>query len=266
MALNLLMIGHGSIGGWVSQNLIKTSNIRLGWVLVRSGKEQTIRDQLDSSVQVISDIKQLHGKPDYAVECAGHQGLLAHGSSILKRGIPLGVVSIGALSDDLLISSLKQAAIEGGTHLDIISGAIGAIDALAAAHEGGLFSVKYKCRKPPLSWTNTPAEKVCNLKLITEAVIHFEGNARDAAKHYPKNANVAATIALAGVGMEGTSVTLIADPHVTKNIHEIEVEGEFGQFSFQIAGNSLHGNPKSSALTAMSVLRALKNQNGFIRI
>jgi len=266
MALNILMIGHGAIGSWVCRYLLEISNIRLGGVVVRPGKEQTLREQLGGDIQVVSDTKQLEEKPDYAVECAGHEGLSAHGTSILRQGIPLGIVSVGALSDDQLFTSLKQTAIEGATHLDIIPGAIGAIDALSAAHEGQLYSVKYQCRKPPESWINTPAEKMCDLQLITEAVTHYQGNARDAAKQYPKNANVAATIALAGIGMEETSVTLIADPRVTKNIHEIEVEGEFGQFSFQIAGNSLPDNPKSSALTAMSVLNALKNKNGLVRI
>lgn len=74
---------------------------------------------------------------------------------------------------------------------------------------------------------------------------------------YPKNANVAATIAMSGIGMEDTKVQLYADPMVQQNIHEIAVEGEFGSFTFRIEGSALPENPKSSALTAMSVVEAV---------
>ena len=78
---------------------------------------------------------------------------------------------------------------------------------------------------------------------------------------YPKNANVAAAVALASLGFDETSVQLIADPTLDKNIHEIKAHGEFGEFHFQIQGNSLPDNPRSSALAAMSVLSKLYQIN-----
>lgn len=89
---------------------------------------------------------------------------------------------------------------------------------------------------------------------------HFSGTAREAALLYPKNANVAATIAVASIGLDKVLVKLIADPGVDKNIHEIEANGSFGRLSVRIEGNHMPGNPKSSALAAMSIVGELKRR------
>ena len=128
---------------------------------------------------------------------------------------------------------------------------------VAAGGVGGLSRVTYRGRKPPAGWRGSAAEEKLDLDALPEAAVHFRGNARDAALEYPQNANVAASIALAGVGFEETRVELIADPDATRNVHEILAEGEFGSFEFRIEGASLPGNPRSSALTAMSVVREI---------
>ena len=77
---------------------------------------------------------------------------------------------------------------------------------------------------------------------------------------YPKNANVAAAVALAGVGFDDTRVLLIADPELDENIHELRAAGDFGRFTFEIRGNALPDNPRSSALAAMSVVAGLERE------
>ena len=164
-------------------------------------------------------------------------------------------MSIGALADAALYDELQDSACAGSATLHLASGAIGALDALRAARAGRLDAVTYVGRKPPAGWKGSPAEAKIDLdNMGAEALTHFSGSARDAALKYPKNANVAAAVALAGLGMDRTEVQLIADPSIEQNIHEVMATGDFGSFTFEIRGNALPDNPRSSALAAMSAV------------
>jgi aspartate dehydrogenase len=202
-------------------------------------------------------IDEVSTQLDLVADCAGHPALRQHGAAILSRGIDLVSVSSGALADTALHDRLVAAARSGNSQLRVVSGAIGALDALSSANIGKLAQVTYRGRKPPQGWRGSPAESKLDLDSLSEAAVHFSGSARDAALEYPKNANVAASVALAGIGLDDTTVELIADPGVQRNTHEIVAEGDFGRFEFRIEGRSLPDNPRSSAITAMSVVREI---------
>ena len=245
------LIGNGAIAGFVKKTL-DASVHSIDAVLLRAGRELA-----DGGV-VVHSVEDLPDELNVVVECAGHAALHAYGVAVLERGFDLVTVSLGALADEELYVSLTKAAEISGARLHMVSGAIGALDCLQAARVGRLDNVSYIGRKPPEGWRGSPAEETLDLGALTSgAATHFEGSARKAALAYPKNANVAAAVALAGVGFDRTKVTLIADAGVTSNIHEIAAEGEFGSFQFQIMGNALEDNPKSSALAAMSVVSKL---------
>ena len=260
------IIGHGAIASYFVRNLGTETGFSIKWVICRPGRESSASLLMGESAKVFNKLEADVMQADLFLDCAGHGGLLQHGANILESGIDLVSVSSGALADVQLCKNLRNAAEKGGGQLFLVSGAIGALDALSSAQTGGLKHVIYKGRKPPLGWKGSPAEKILDLEILKAPETHFKGNARDAALQYPKNANVAASVALAGLGFEDTQVELIADPGITTNIHEIEAKGIFGSFTFQISGNALPDNPKSSALTAMSMVRAVHNRSTAIKI
>ena len=255
--MNIGIIGDGAIGGYVRKKLAG-SDIRVRALLLLP-EELKGRSVGGDAPICVSRVDELPADIDLMVDCAGHLALREHGPGILRRGTDLATVSIGALADRELVAELERAASEGGARLKLASGSIGALDCLRAAGVGTLRQVTYTGRKPPRGWKGSPAESKIDLDELTdEAAIHFEGSARQAASEYPKNANVAAAVALSGIGFDETRVRLIADPTVEQNIHEVEASGDFGNFSFRIQANPLPDNPRSSALAAMSVVSLLE--------
>lgn len=248
--LKIAIIGQGAIASFVQAHLAEHAVIEIG-TIVRPGKES------HDDVPCVSAVKDLPRRPDLIVDCAGHAALARYGAEALAEGIDVLTVSLGALADADLFQTLEQAAQAGGARLHLTSGAIGGLDVLRAARTGTLDTVTYTGRKPPLGWAGSPAEDVIDLAQITEPTPHFSGNARAAALRYPKNANVAAAVALAGIGFDQTQVELIADPDTKTNVHEVTAKGTFGDFRITISGNSLPDNTRSSALAAMSVVADL---------
>lgn len=266
--LNITMIGCGAIGVAVLELLENDPQLRVEQVIASAGSEALVQQRLASfkrPPQVLTALPAA-AHPDLLVECAGHLAIEEHVLPALERGIACLIVSVGALSEPGLVERLEAAAARGNTRIELLPGAIGGIDALSAAKVGGLDSVDYTGRKPAKAWKNTPAEQVCDLDAISEATVIFNGSAREAARLYPKNANVAATLSLAGLGLDRTRVTLIADPSSEENIHHFEARGAFGGFEMSLRGKPLQANPKTSALTVYSVVRALGNHAHAISI
>ena len=259
------LIGDGAIARFVQRELKIRGHVMTALLL---RKERALEIDATGSPEhaVISKVSELPGDLDFVIDCAGHEALRTYGPDILGHGFRLVTVSIGALADREVELALSQAAENGGSHLYLASGAIGALDALQAAGIGKLASVRYTGRKPPRGWLGSPAESRLDLLNMSGGPqTHFQGTARQAASEYPKNANVAAAVALAGIGFDATEVELIADPETTENIHEITAEGEFGNLSFRIAGRALPDNPRSSALAAMSIVSTIEREQAPLR-
>lgn len=255
--LRIAFIGDGGISRDVRETLKaiedQTPGTRFETVAVFSRPPAS-----DSAGPAVGDLPALLAtRPDVVVECAGHGAVVDYGEAILRSGTPLLLVSIGSLADMELYGRLLAAATSGGTRLILASGAMAGIDALASARLGGLTRVRYTGRKPPLAWRGTPAEDLIDLVGLVEPTTFYRGTAREAARLYPKNSNVAATIALAGLGFEGTEVELVADPTIAKNVHDLMFEGADGRFHIDIRGEPSKANPKTSALTAHSIARVL---------
>ena len=266
--IRIAMIGCGAIGAGVLELLQDDADLAVGWVVVPPGVHPTACEaaaRLAPNARVVTGIAAEQGV-ELLVECAGHTAIEDHVIPALQRGIPCLVASVGALSVPGMARRLEQAAQRGGTQVQLLSGAIGGIDALSAARVGGLESVVYTGRKPPQAWKGTPAELECDLDTLTQPCCIFDGNAEQAAQLYPKNANVAATLSLAGIGLQRTRVRLFADPGVSENVHHVEAHGAFGSLELTLRGKPLAANPKTSALTVYSVVRALTNRGRALAI
>ncbi len=258
--LSIVIVGHGSIANYVVDQIRSDPGICILALLCRSLSLPKAERFANGEFPVYKSLDKLDTRPDLLVDCAGHSGLASHAPLALERGIDVVSISTGALAQPELLETLEASARYGGSTIKFLSGAVGGLDALLAAGVGGYTQVRYTGRKPPYSWSGSPADKVCDLNRLDTPFEHFSGTARQAAKLYPANANVAATVALASVGLDKVTVRLIADPGIERNIHEIEAAGSFGHLNIRIEGNALPENPKSSALAAMSIVNELRQR------
>ncbi|HVO89387.1 MAG TPA: aspartate dehydrogenase [Casimicrobiaceae bacterium] len=256
----ILLIGYGAMGRTVARRLYGHRRVQVSYILERPQRLATLRREVGDAAQVIATLDEMREPPDFALECAGHGAVRECVPQLLASGIRTIVASIGALAHDGVAETLERSADRGGTQLVLVPGAIAGIDALAAARLMGLDEVRYVGRKPPLAWLGTPAEAQVQLEALSRPTPIFEGNALTAAQLYPKNANVAAMVALAGLGLERTRVSLVADPAVTRNTHSIEAHGAFGRLDVTVSAEPMPDNPKTSALAAYSVVRAVLNE------
>jgi aspartate dehydrogenase len=234
-------------------------------VVVRPERVADVQAMLGGAVQVTASLDRLERRPDYVLELAGHAAVAEHAPGALASGIGVAIASTGALADEALRRRLRDCAERGGTQLRLLSGAVGGLDVLAAYRECGLREVRYTGRKPPHAWRTTSAAPATALRTGAPTTI-FEGTAGEAARDFPSNANVAATVALAGLGFDATFVRLVADPGIEHNAHRIEAVSDLGSFAIDLAGAPSGGNAGSSALTAFSALRALRDRDSAILI
>lgn len=253
----------GIIGfGAIAEELIAALQARnalssLTGVLVRPGKRDRMALAADDRFPFVDSIAALVDlRPNVVIEAAGHSALAAFGAPILAAGIDLLVASVGALASGKLASELALAA-GNQAELWIASGAVAGVDGLLAARTAGLKSVRYTSLKPPAAWVGTAAQELLELGALARRTVFFTGCAREAALQYPQNANVAATIALAGLGLDATEVCLGADPSLTGPLGLIEAQGAFGTFRFEIATRPSSVNPKTSAITGHSLASAI---------
>ncbi len=267
--LRVALIGFGAIGQRLARGLLaRPDAVTITGVLVHelAPARAAATGALAGLHDLITEDRTswLDSQPELVVECAGHAAVDAHAEAVLRAGCDLLMASVGSLTDDARRERLRTLASEAGRQVLLVSGAIGGIDWLAAAQDAGLDAVVYRGRKPPAAWRGSPAEAVVDLSSLREPVRVFEGTAREAARAYPRNANVAATVALATLGLDHTRVELWADPGVSENRHEVEARGGAGRLLLQLDNQPDPDNPRTSLVTAHSVLHAVFNRRATV--
>ncbi len=257
--LRVVFIGWGAISRSASQ-LLHDAPVDIVAVAVRSAIEH---DDLPTGARLIRHPDELATiDADLVVEAASREGVPQWGRAALGTGMDFLVSSVSAFADAALLVELRDLAARNDAQLEIHAGALGGVDALSAASVLGIDAVEHRIVKPPHAWSDTPAAHLCDLESLTEATTFFTGSAADAASEFPKNANVAMTTALAGIGPDKTRITLVADPVATTNRHEISASGAFGELAVTMSNKPLEANPKTSAMTALNLVRAIQNRVG----
>jgi aspartate dehydrogenase len=255
--LKIALIGYGAI----SQTLFdvfrdKKPAIDIVGVLVRPGRAKATQKKVGRKVAVVESLKALLKlKPDVVVEAASQQAVRDWGETILKKGIDLMVIATGAYGDPELYKKHIKAAEKSGARLRLPSGAIAGLDGLLAMRLGKLDRVKYVSIKPPHAWSGTPAETEFDLPSIKEPTVIFRGKPAEAGRLYPKNANLAVTVALCGAGLDRTDIELVADPTLPPgtNASRLEIVGDSGEINLQRLGRAMPDNPKTGVLTALTM-------------
>jgi aspartate dehydrogenase len=258
------IIGYGAIGQQITaRGLGPKAEHYICAILVKPEYAGAYSQRED--LPFVTDVATfLDRHPDLAIECAGSTALRQMGERVLQAGCDIVAASASALVDDALRARLASCARSAGRSLYVPSGAIGAADALAAMRLAGLQSVVYRGIKQPAAWRGSLAESVVDLDRVEVRQRFFQGTAREAAEAFPKNANVAATIGLAGLGLDATTVELFADPAIAGNCHEVEANGVTGGFTFRMLGRPSPDNAKTSALTAYSLVHSALTRSAAI--
>ncbi len=226
-------------------------------------KAQAFLDEQGIACPLVG-LEEFPAHADIAVECAPAALLDDICRPMLSAGKSVIVLSCGALLPRPDLIDLAKA--HGGTIL-VPTGALLGLDAVAAAAEGKITSVRMTTRKPPGGLKGAPYLEQNGISVdgLNEAKLVFSGTAREAAAGFPANVNVVAALSLAGIGPDRTHIDIWADPAVTRNCHAIEVEADSANFALSIE-NVPSDNPKTGRIVALSVLAALRKLGAPLRV
>ncbi|WP_118135572.1 aspartate dehydrogenase [Oceanicella sp. SM1341] len=255
----IALIGWGAIGATVGRMLAERPGVELVAVAVSDASRP--RAGLPEVTRLIDRPEALAALSlDMVIEAAGRASVAIWAEAALLAAPAFAVSSTSAFVDDAFLADLLARAERSGAQIVVPPGALGGIDALGAAALMGLERVEHFVTKPALAWAGTPAEQACDLATLAGPLEFFRGSARAAADAYPKNANVAVISSLAGLGLDRTEVVMVADPGAVLNSHRIVASGAFGRMDMTFENAPLPDNPKSSAMTALNLVRMVENR------
>ncbi|MEM2094177.1 MAG: aspartate dehydrogenase [Candidatus Bathyarchaeia archaeon] len=259
------LLGCGTIGTILARTLdrneVENARLRMVYDLYPE-KAEKLANELKSKPRVARSFEELLNDREVKLilEASSQAALREIAVKALESGKDLMPMSVGAFVDPKLLTEVYKALAKGGGRLWIPSGAICGLDGVKAAVVGHVDSVTLTTTKPPMGFAGAPGveEKKIDLRQIQEPTELFKGPAREACRLFPANVNVAAALSLVGIGPDRTMVRIVADPNVSRNIHEIEVRGDFGVLRMRAENVPSPDNPKTSYLAILSAVATLK--------
>ena len=269
---SVAVLGCGALGSLVAEGvaLDLQEKWKLAGVYARTAaKAQALAGRFGCEAFTSTEA-MLAAHPDVVVEAAGGDAARQHGEAVLRAGASLILLSGGVLADEAFALRLSEAAEQGGSVLHVASGAIGGFDLmrtlafrerqLARRGQKALPGQELEARvdnfKAPASLNGAPFLEGRELP-ADRCVEVFAGSAAEAIAGFPKNVNVAVAAASASAGMARTAVTITSDPALVENTHRIHVQGFGVRAEMEFASLPDPENPRSSTMTAWSVLALL---------
>ena len=253
------IVGFGAVGQQVAVAL-QQEPCGLTLAAITSGNLDKARRraaELLSKPPPVTTLAETAVLSDLVVEAAPAAAFDSIARTTLMAGKSLLVLSVGALLE--CEEAYKTLARKHGATIHVASGAIGGLDAITSASAGAVDAVRMITRKPPQGLSGAPylVQNGIDVANLAKPQVVFEGTARQACQGFPANVNVSAAVSLAGIGPDQTQIQIIADPTIERNMHDVEITGEFGRFTTHIE-NIPTNNPRSGILTALSVIATLR--------
>lgn len=206
-------------------------------------------------------IEDLAAMADIVVECAPKAVFADLARSVIEAGRIFMPLSVGALLDHM---ELVDRAGETGGRIIVPTGALIGLDTVRAMAVGQIEEVTLVTRKPPRGLEGAPhlVDNNIDVLALTEATRVFEGTAREAARGFPANVNVAAALSLAGIGPEATRVEVWADPAIDRNMQSVRIRSDSGEAEMTIRNIPSDENPRTGKITALSVIACMQRMHG----
>jgi aspartate dehydrogenase len=263
--IRVAIAGLGSIGRVLARHLADgMPGLTLACAAVGNRAKAQAWLDAESIVCPLVELQEFPARADLAVECAPSAMIEGICRPMLEAGKRVMVLSAGALLPRPELVDLAKAH---GGQIIVPTGALLGLDAVTAAAEGVIHSVRMVTRKPPRGLAGAPylEQHEISVEGLNAPKRVFAGTARDGAAGFPANVNVAAALSLAGIGPDRTQMEIWADPSVERNCHNIEVDSDSARFSLAIE-NIPSENPKTGRITALSVLAALRKLTAPLRV
>lgn len=271
--MKVAIIGCGAIGTVLAKAIDggQVGEVKLGWVYdIDFERSRGLARKLRSKPKIAGGASEIYADKavDLVIESASQLAVEQYAVDVLKSNKDLMVMSVGALADQSLLKAVTGMAVRNDRRVYIPSGAIVGIDGVKASDLGKIKQVVLTTRKPPaaLAYGEYLKRRGINLKGMKKPRVIFDGTAREAVRAFPASVNVAATLGLAGIGLDKTKVRVIADPKSRQNVHEIYVKGESGELRTVARNVPFPDSRRTSYLAALSAIRTLKNIGEAIRI
>jgi aspartate dehydrogenase len=258
MSLRAAIAGLGAIG-WPVARALHEGIPGLRLTAIAAGRPEIAARRLaEAGIKApVVAAAELGMLGDIVIDCAPAPTFRSVAESALTAGRMLVTVNGAALLEAPDIVSLAG---QKTARIILVTGALLGLDAVRAAAEGKIHSVRMISRKPPTSLRGAPYLAANNIAIetIDRPTRIFSGSAREGARGFPANVNVAAALSLAGIGPDRTALEIWADPTVTRNIHTIEVDSDSARFTMTIENEPSAENPATSRIAPLSVIATLR--------